>query len=146
MKSLLKSERGSSLLEFALVLPVLCVLLIGLIDLGRAAYYGILASNAARAGAQYGSQNMSTSGDASGIQNAVTADAPGIGWTHVTTTQVCSVSGGALTTCSTGGNPLNTVYYVKVHVDGTFTSLIKYPGIPQNVPVGGDAVMRVTTQ
>jgi Flp pilus assembly protein TadG len=145
MKSLLKSENGSSLLEFALVLPVLCVLLIGLIDLGRAGYYGILASGAARAGAQYGAQTLGTAGDTAGMQNAVTTDAPGVTWT-TTATPLCSVNGGPLISCGLGGNLQNTVYYVKVHVTATFTSLIQYPGIPHQVPVGGDSVMRVTTQ
>lgn len=145
MKRFFRSENGSSLIEFAIVLPLLLVLLIGLIDLGRAAYYGILASGAARAGAQYGAQNPFTVSDAAGIQSAVAADAPGIPWT-ASTTELCSINGGALVTCPIGGNAQNVVYYVKVHVTGTFSTLVQYPGIPQNVPVGGDAVMRVTTQ
>jgi len=145
MRGLLRSDRGSSMLEFALVLPVLLLLLIGLIDLGRAAYLGIQASNAARAGAQYGSQNISTVSDTAGMNTAIAADSPGVTWSTSASPR-CSVNGGALTVCSTGGSAQNVVYYVKVHVSGQFTPLIRYPGIPSPINIGGDAVMRVTTQ
>jgi len=52
----LRSDRGTSLVEFAIVLPVLMFLLVGLSEFGRFGYYAILAANAARAGVQYGAQ------------------------------------------------------------------------------------------
>ena len=110
-----RCQSGSSLLEFALVLPIVLVLLIGLIDLGRAAYFGILTSNAARAGAQYGAQSIFTSTDTTGMSNAAIADAPNIGLTAVATT-VCSVNGGGLTSCPSNITGQTVVYYVKVHV------------------------------
>ena len=140
-----RCESGSSLLEFALVLPVLLVLLIGLIDLGRAAYFGILTSNAARAGAQYGAQSIYTSTDTTGMSNAAIADAPGIGLTAVGTT-LCTVDGGGLTSCPSNITGQTVVYYVKVHVSGTFASLVTYPGLPSSIPIGGDAIMRVVSQ
>ena len=44
------SERGQTLLEFALVLPFLMVLGVGVVDVGRAIYYTIAVNNAAAAG------------------------------------------------------------------------------------------------
>lgn len=140
-----RCDSGSSLLEFALVLPILLVLLIGLFDLGRAGYFGILTSNAARAGAQYGAQSMFTSTDTTGMSNAAIADAPNIGLTAVGTT-LCTVNGGALTGCPTNITGLTVVYYVKVHVSGTFASLVRYPGLPPQINISGDSVMRVVAQ
>ena len=74
MKRLIRSEGGTSAVEFAIVAPVLIFLLIGLIDVGRYTYYGILAANAARAGAQYGAQSVYTAIDSPGMQNAALAD------------------------------------------------------------------------
>jgi Flp pilus assembly protein TadG len=133
------------LIEFAILLPVLAFFLIGMIDVGRATYYGILASNAARAGAAYGSQYLWTATDSGGINGAVAQDAPNVSWT-VNAQSLCSVNGSSLTTCATSNTPSNTVYYVKVNVTGSFTPLISYPGIPNPIPISGQALTRVTTQ
>src|ERR1700722_2857907 len=65
---------GQSLVELALVLPILLLLMIGIIEVGRFAYYSILVSNAARAGAQYGAQGLVNAADAAGIQTAAAND------------------------------------------------------------------------
>lgn len=46
-------QLGQSLVEFALVIPLLLVILLGVADLGRAFYYTSAIANAARAGAAY---------------------------------------------------------------------------------------------
>ena len=43
-----RSQRGQALVEFALVLPLLIVVLVGIFDFGRAIYYYTTANNAAR--------------------------------------------------------------------------------------------------
>lgn len=45
--------RGQSLVELALVLPVLIVLMVGIIDLGRVFYTKVTLANAARVAAEY---------------------------------------------------------------------------------------------
>jgi len=50
----LQGSRGNNLVEFALVLPVLLMLLMGILDLGRAFYVYSAISNAAREGARRG--------------------------------------------------------------------------------------------
>lgn len=52
MSSERKHEHGQSLVEFALVLPVLVIVLMGLFDFGRAVYAFNTVSNAAREGAR----------------------------------------------------------------------------------------------
>ena len=46
----LKERQGSSLVEFAIVLPVLILLMVGAIDLGKAYFLGIQVASAAQAG------------------------------------------------------------------------------------------------
>lgn len=54
MKVVKKKRLGQSMLEFALVLPMLLGLLLILFDLGRVTYYYSSINNAAREGARYG--------------------------------------------------------------------------------------------
>jgi Flp pilus assembly protein TadG len=74
--------RAQALVEFALILPLLLVLIIGAMDLGRVFYFKIVLTNAAREGANYLSRNpadytntliaISTEGNSSGV--TITAD------------------------------------------------------------------------
>ena len=50
------SQSGQTLFEMALLVPVILLLLVGVIEIGRYAYIGILVGNAARAGAEYAIQ------------------------------------------------------------------------------------------
>ena len=52
-----KNERGQAIVEFALVLPLLLILLFGVIDFGRALQTYITINNASREGARLGAIN-----------------------------------------------------------------------------------------
>lgn len=54
LRALITAERGATLVEFAVVLPVFLLFLIGITDLGRAIYYQNSLENAAREGARAG--------------------------------------------------------------------------------------------
>jgi hypothetical protein len=142
-------ERGQSLVELAFVLPLLLLLLVGIIEIGRFAYYSILVANAARAGAQYGAQSLATAADITGISTAGTNDAPGITAPNsltVSSTQRCGCSSttlgacGALALCLPPNHPL---VYVQVTAVGTFHSLFQYPGVPRSLVVTSVEQMRV---
>jgi Flp pilus assembly protein TadG len=151
---LARSESGTSLVEFAVVAPVIIFLLVGLIEMGRFAFFSILAANAARAGAQYGAQNLMTAYDSAGISNAALQDGQNLSnWTAtgggIVVQQLCAVNGGSPQTCgdpNSSAPPQNTIYYVQVQVTGLFNSLLNYPGIPNSLPISGSAMMRVATQ
>ena len=49
-----RGDRGAALIEFAVMLPVMAILLFGVIDLGRAYHVKNQLKNAAREGAIYG--------------------------------------------------------------------------------------------
>jgi Flp pilus assembly protein TadG len=145
---LLRSERGSSLVEFAIVAPVFIFLLVGIIEIGRYTFFAILVANAARAGVQYGAQNTFTAQDIAGMTNAALQDANPLPQMSASPSFFCETQAGAITPCpASGATPApNSVYYVEVVTTGTFKSLLSYPGIPNNIPISGKAIMPVISQ
>jgi Flp pilus assembly protein TadG len=143
-----RDESGTSLIEFALTAPFMCLLLIGIIEIGRFTFFAILAANAARAGAQYASQNLGTAINVAQIQSAAKQDGQNLSNWTVTASALCSTGGSVPVPCNAAGTapPQNIVYYVKVQVAGTFTSLLTYPGLPHSLPISGSTVMRVSAQ
>lgn len=140
------------MIEFAVLAPVLLLLLVGLIEVGRYMFFGILAAHAARAGVQYGARNLSTAADAavngSATTGAALQDGQSLPQFKATSSVFCTVNG-ALSTCpsnTANAVPPSLVYYVDVQVTGTFKSLMKYPGIPQSLPVSATAIMPVANQ
>jgi Flp pilus assembly protein TadG len=154
---ILKSPSGQSLLEVALLMPMLLALLLGSIEIGRYAYISILVGNAARAGAAYGAQNLALSVDTAGIQTAADNDFQNNGQStgnlSVNSSTSCGCdSGGTITgaACSTTANPTagtcttgHWVVMVSVTASGTFNSLFSYPGIPRSLTVSNTATLRV---
>ena len=84
------AECGQSVAEMALITPVLLLLLVGTIEIGGFASYGIEVSNAARAGVQYGAQSLVDSKDAAGIAQAARNDAPELAKMNVNATNSCA--------------------------------------------------------
>src|SRR5947209_1697573 len=56
----LRARAGQSLVETALVIPVLALLTFGLLDFGRAYYFQVAVTNAAREGSRTGILNVYT--------------------------------------------------------------------------------------
>ncbi len=72
------AEKGQGLVELAIVIPVLVIIVVGLLDLGRAYFSVIIINNAAREGARYLSSHRSDLGDGfSGTINAAMQEAQG---------------------------------------------------------------------
>lgn len=150
-------ESGQALVEVALVTPLLLLLAIGVIELGRYAYIAILVGNAARAGAAYGGQSLRQSADGPGIEQAADNDFQNNGQNvsnlTVTSNPSCGCdSGGTMTSevcdgktagsCSAG----HWVVMVTVEAKGTFNSLFSYPGIPRSITVDRTATVRVVQE
>ena len=139
----LSLQRGQSLVELALVLPLLLLLLVGVLEIGRFAYYDILVANAARAGAQYGSQSLTAAADVDGISTAAKND--GLASLTVTPSLLCGCSAGSLGTCPTGNVCANPLVYIQVTASETdFKSLFSYPGLPATMTLSSTVTMRVS--
>ena len=145
-------QSGQSFVEFAIVLPLLILLLFGVIEIGRYAYMGILVGNAARAGVAYGAQTHITAGDPIGITAAADNDFQNNGQpvSELTVTKVyvcgCDNAGTiSVTDCTTGVCPIGQtkVVSLQVQAQGKFTSLFSFPGIPQKLTVTRTATMRI---
>ena len=61
-RNLSRRNRGQALVEFALLSPVLMLLLVGVVDLGRALYYQVQTASAARDAARMMVLNANTQG------------------------------------------------------------------------------------
>jgi Flp pilus assembly protein TadG len=83
-------DRGSVAVEFALLLPVLLLLIFGIIDFGRAINDQITLTQAAREGARLASLGYSTSAVTSRAQSAATGLSP----VTVTVTSSCPAGAG----------------------------------------------------
>jgi Flp pilus assembly protein TadG len=161
MKFRAKRQSGQALLELAFIVPILLLLAIGVIEIGRYAYISILIGNAARAGAAYGAQSnqQSTCPPPSpcGIQQAAINDFQSNGQSSanltVTTSTSCGCdAAGTITTfgCTTTTNPNagkcttgRWVIVVSVTASGNFSGLFSYPGIPNPMSISRTASMRV---
>ncbi len=150
------NETGQSLLEFALMLPVMILLMVGVADIGRAIFYSVTAANAATAGVEYGSQDtLHAQGQAgSTMKQAAVDDGNGfVKLADTTSAHGCRCDDGTglsctnpipLADCTTivcGGQPV--IECVQVTTHETFSPLFQWPGLPTSYTANGNAVMRV---
>ena len=141
--ALRRADAGQAIAEMAVIAPLLLLLLIGLVEVGRFANFSILVGNAAHAGVQYGSQNLVTAADNAGMQNAALADAQNVAGLTATATHFCKCSDGSASTClPTDCAASHRLLYVQVDTTGTFPSLLHYPGVLGSLQINGHATMR----
>jgi hypothetical protein len=77
-KTMILHGHGQSMVEFALILPLMVLIIAGIFDLGRAFYSLITITNAAREGARYGTLHPA---DGAGIKAAAELEAQNSGIT-----------------------------------------------------------------
>jgi hypothetical protein len=142
----LAGQEGQSVLEIALLAPLLLLMIVGTIEIGRYTYLAIEATNAARAGVQYGAQGLIDSKDVAGIKLAASNDAPDLVQLNVTAKDLCACSsnpshyvGCPAQDCGAG----HPVVFLKVNTAAQVPSLFHYPGLPATFTANGQAVMRV---
>ena len=156
MKKFPAAQAGVALVEFALALPLLVIVLIGITEMGRLAYYNILVGSAAHAGAMYASLNTYTANDTVHIKAAAESDGQNIPQLTVSpapptcncynsssgssTTLSCALNG---STCASG---THRVIYVQVSATGKIDTLFNYKalGIPDPWTITRTATVRVS--
>jgi Flp pilus assembly protein TadG len=139
---MMRTRRGSTMVEFAISAPVLMLLAAGVLNYGMALRAAIAVSAAARAGAQHGSSSAANAADTAGIQAAATNAAPNLAGMVVTPLQVCRCANGSAVSCagSCASGPVEM--YVEVTARATAPHLFRYPGLPYSGAVAATAVMR----
>lgn len=122
-----RPERGSTLVEFALVIMVFMTVMLGIIDFSRALYAYHFVDYAAKAATRWAAVNgLSCNADATGSTNSTDPNNPG------SCTAPVTYSNGTYSTCTTYGSCL----------PATKTDIISY--VNMLVPMGIDA-NRITT-
>ncbi len=117
-----RSSPGQSLVEFAVLLPLLLLILIGILDLGRLLATYVILENAARDGARYGGLHSTDPNIASDIQARVESEASG---TIINTSQIQPVQCVPTSCTDAIGNPLQ----VKVTYPFTFITTYLFAGL-----------------
>ena len=90
----MKQDRGSAMIEFALILPLLVMLLVGIVDFGRAYGAQLSITGAAREGAR----SRALGGQPSDVQAAVNASKGAASVTAVDSGTACPSNSGGSTT------------------------------------------------
>jgi Flp pilus assembly protein TadG len=137
-----RSESGSALLELAVISPLLLLLVIGVVDYGRAFYTSITVANAARAGAEYGAQGPTTSGDTVGMRRFAEGDAQEAGTIAVSARQYCECGGAAWVSCTACVGGAAPDVFVEVTATKNLTTLLPYPGLPRTIIIARKATFR----
>ena len=137
--------RGTAAVEFALAAPFLMALIIGMTEVGMAAFEAMQVKNAAEAGAVYASQHPA---DFTGIQNAVTNATGTAGITAAPApTSFCGcpgasgiTAGDCATACASGSAQ---GHYVRVNASITHTKIFTFPGFADPQVFTGVSTLRV---
>jgi Flp pilus assembly protein TadG len=140
----LRSESGVALIEFALFLPILAFLFVGIVDYSLEIQETQQIQEAAAAGAEYGAIPGNQK-NLAGMQTVAANAASGVSGFSATASDIftCSPGGTAVTsatTCSGYGTPIE---YVNVTTVATIPVYLVYPGMPSSLTLHGAATYRV---
>ena len=136
-------ERGQSLIELAVSVPVAALLIFGSVEVAKVIYAAVEVSDAAMAGVQYGTRNPIAAADSTGIQNAAAADVPNL-TINTTSTLSCMCSDGTASTCQPTDCPNSNIEtMVTVQTQSTIDPMIHFPGLPNSYTVEGQAIQKV---
>jgi len=124
-----RRERGQSLVELSLLLPLLLILVLGAIDFGRVYFSYVTVTNGARTGAEYAAVRPANAIDTAGIEAAVLEETSSLSSTP--------------TVSSTTGSDGDGNLYAKVTVRHNFSPIFQWPGIPDSISMERSVQMRV---
>ena len=145
-KLLPRGAAGNVTIEFGFVILFMVTLAIGAFDFGRLGYEKIAVTNAARAGTQYGVQDLVTAADVNGMIQAARND---IGDTNAE----LNISARSYYSCPGQGEVADvsvlcndgtfSYFYVEVTVPDEIDLLFPYPGIESPRQIASTNIMRV---
>ena len=148
LRKLFRHRAGNVTIEFGFVVLFMATLAIGAYDFGNLGYQKIAITNAARAGSQYGVQDMATAQDLAGMVQAArndindTANALDIGADsyYFCPNQTPNVVASASVLCDDGSF---SYFYVEVTVEHEIELLFPYPYITSPQTIASTNTMRV---
>lgn len=137
-----RNEKGGVALEFALIAPVLLVMLLGIVDFGQLVLMKTKLSSATRAGVQYAitvDTNEAIIEDI--VENSTSfEDADNL---SVTVDPFCECSDGTAVLCDGSCASGNVREYVTVSATYDLPLLFSYPGVTSPFPVTSFATLRM---
>ena len=136
-------DGGQSLVETAVMFPLLIVLLVAGAEFARAAFAAIEVSNAAKAAVQYGAQTQGTVLDSTGMQTAAANDAADLTGLTATPSTSYICSDGTAFSNSTDCPGAHVEVILTVTTSATYNPLIHWPGLPTTFALSGKAVQKV---
>jgi Flp pilus assembly protein TadG len=127
---------GAAAVEFAIVLPLLVLLVFGCVDLGRSVGAYIIVSNAARVGAEYGATHGYTPFSAASWQSQIIANV-----TQEMQGTGASFDPNRLTITVTATPTTGNLYRTTVLASYRFDMLTSVPGLPQEFSLSHSVTM-----
>src|ERR1700722_12873358 len=158
----IRDEQGQALVETAVSMGLFIVLMLGAVEVGSLAYTAMAVNSAAKAAAQYGSQNHSTAIDQAGMLQSAKSDSNLTGLTLTSpsgtppttatsangytcscadTGTVVSCTNNSPTSPSCSGSFVEVTILVQTQV--TYHPLIQIPALPTTFTLYGRAKQQV---
>ena len=131
--------------EFALLAPLLMLMMAGAADFSRVFYHAITVINSSEVGSLWGSQSNVYSVLHTQINQFAEEDAGDLEGVTSTSSIYCDCPDGVEVDCLTGscGEYGQPRLYSRTLVEQTFEPMIPWPGIPNPVVVGKETLIRV---
>jgi Flp pilus assembly protein TadG len=118
-----RDQRGAVAVEFAIIVPVLLLLVLGILEFGFGYHAWDATQNAAREGARLGA----VSPDVAEIEARVRGTTSFLDQTKLTVTVECGLTGGTFAACSSNPNDWDEGDIVRVTVEYTYDFLTPLP-------------------
>lgn len=143
-RNLFRSEDGSATVELACILPVFLLLLIGVIDFALEIQASMRITEAAFAGAAYGT-STGKSNDLAGMQGAAATAAAGVNGFSATaiTYWSCTPGSGSVSSSTLCVGNRTPMQWVQVDTAATVPVLLALPGVPAGLALHATAIDRV---
>ncbi len=145
LERLVRHRAGNVTIEFGFVILFMATLAVGAYDFGNLGYQKIALTSAARAGAQYGVQDLVTAADTVGMVQAARNDAADTDEElNITARQYCSCPSQGEVSCSVICDDDSFSYmYVEVTAEEQIDLLFPYPYVTSPQSVASTNTMRV---
>ncbi len=139
-----RDQKGSSVVEFALILPILLVALMGMVDYGMMVFANNELENAARTGAQYALQGVDQADDDAGIEAAARAALSDDTGVTVNISRACLCPDGSASACTDTctADEFEPGRYVTVNMRLDFTPIFGHI-VSDPTQLGSEAILRI---